>query len=1076
MGKDVEKRITAKMVLDSSGYNESIKGVNGSLRQVQSELKNASVQVGVFGRDSEKLKGIQEALARQVDLHAKKVDIWKQSIEKTNTKMQDNIKIRDDLKATLVEEGKKHAEIIKQYGKESKEAEENRKQLKHLGEEYKNKNKQVENNAKQIQYYQTNLNKANAEMGKAQGELRNINEELARSGERWLGASESLKKSSDKLKDIGGKIEGVGNKLLKLTAPMVGIGAIALKFSTEFEDSMAKVSTIADETEVPIDDLRKQILKLSSDTGIASTEIANNVYDAISAGQKTGDAVNYVANSTKLAKAGFAEAGASLDILTTIMNAYKMESSEVSKVSDILVQTQNKGKVTVGELSASMGKVIPTAVATNVSLNQLGAGYAILTSNGIKAAEATTYMNSMLNELSKTGSDADEALREMTNKSFAELMKEGKSVSDVLGLLDEYAKKSNLSLKDMFGSAEAGKAALVLSTNAGKDFNAILKDMDNSAGSTDKAFEKVTNTTGEKFRKSINKLKNDAIKFGDVISPILDKGAELIGKISDKLGQLDEQQLQTIAKSAMLVVGLGGVLKVSGGLISTVGSVTGGLSKLSGALGAAKLASAGVGTAASVAGGAGGLGALATGLGGAVVAAGPFLLAGAAVAGVGYAVYKGMTEEAIPAIDLFADKVEHTASGISSNANTMSTAYETTVTKISESTKVAVGAYVELDNSTKDHLDNLHINSIKITEEMKNELITKYDEMGLKINQGIEQKRNESLEGLREFFGTSKAIADTEEAEILANTEEYYKQKQEKVKGYEGEIIAIMEKASKEKRALTSEEVTEINRLQEEMKNEAIKLLSENELEAKIILERMKEYDTRITAEQASEHIKKLNESKDKAIEAAEEEYEKRLATIIKMRDEAKVISSDQADAMIKDAQRQRDGIIEKAEETKEQAIKKMKELNSDLEKEVDTSTGNILTWWDKLKNWWNGWKPATKEFKTVEYTDYRKTYSQEPIPQNYSGTSSWGGGLTTLHERGYEVYDLPRGTRIYNNEASEDMVLKTAEAVAKRILLQNNVGSKDINVTQYISVPVPSASEVARQTKKQLQIMAYEL
>ena len=62
----------------------------------------------------------------------------------------------------------------------------------------------------------------------------------------------------------------------------------------------------------------------------------------------------------------------------------------------MLVQTQNKGKVTVGELASSMGKIIPTANASNVSLEQLCAGYAIMTSKGIAAAETTTYMNSML--------------------------------------------------------------------------------------------------------------------------------------------------------------------------------------------------------------------------------------------------------------------------------------------------------------------------------------------------------------------------------------------------------------------------------------------------------------------------------------------------------------------------------------------------------------------------------------------------------------------------------------------------------------------------------------------------------
>ncbi len=54
---DEEKRITAKMILDSSGFNASLQGVNASLKVAQAELKNASAQVGVFGKNSENLKG-----------------------------------------------------------------------------------------------------------------------------------------------------------------------------------------------------------------------------------------------------------------------------------------------------------------------------------------------------------------------------------------------------------------------------------------------------------------------------------------------------------------------------------------------------------------------------------------------------------------------------------------------------------------------------------------------------------------------------------------------------------------------------------------------------------------------------------------------------------------------------------------------------------------------------------------------------------------------------------------------------------------------------------------------------------
>ena len=133
-----------------------------------------------------------------------------------------------------------------------------------------------------------------------------------------------------------------------------------------------------------------------------ATAIAEDVYNAISAGQKSGDAVNFVANSTKLAKAGFAETSQTLDVLTTILNAYGMSADKVGTVSDMLVQIQNKGKVTVGELSSVMGKIIPTANSYNVSAGTVGATYAIMTSKGI-ALRRNYYLRQLYAE--RTGQE-----------------------------------------------------------------------------------------------------------------------------------------------------------------------------------------------------------------------------------------------------------------------------------------------------------------------------------------------------------------------------------------------------------------------------------------------------------------------------------------------------------------------------------------------------------------------------------------------------------------------------------------------------------------------------------------------
>lgn len=392
--------------------------------------------------------------------------------------------------------------------------------------------------------------------------------------------------AGEKIQDASGKIKGAGEKLLPVTGAIVGVGAAAVKSASDFEDSIGKLSTIADTSEesgVAIEELEKQITALSDETGIASATIAENVYNAISAGQKTGDAVNFVAQSTKLATAGFADSGQALDLLTTILNAYGMEAEEVNHVSDVLINTQNLGKTTVGELASAMGKVIPTANAANVSLENLAAGYSIMTAKGIATAESTTYMNSMLNELSKSGSKASDTIKDQTGKSFQDLMAEGSSLADVLAILQSAAEENNVALGDMFGSAEAGKAALTLLSGGAEQFNQTLISMNEATGVTDEAFAKL-DTTSRNARIALNQVKNAGIELGstilEMLAPYLEMLSEKIQQVTTWFKSLDDDQKKMIVTIAEIVAALGPVLIILGTLGDAIGGIALGISTI----------------------------------------------------------------------------------------------------------------------------------------------------------------------------------------------------------------------------------------------------------------------------------------------------------------------------------------------------------------------------------------------------------------------------------------------------------------------------------------------------------------
>lgn len=520
---DKIRGITIELGGDASGLSKALKGVNSEIKDTQSQL-----------RDVERLLKLDPG---NVKLLEQKQRLLNESTEEYRTKLENLKKAQENFnKETL--------------------------------------------NTKEGQAAWDALNR----------EIISTEDYLAKAEKKASGFNATLESISakaqevgEKLENAGEKISGVGEKMLPVTAAVGAVGVATGKMALDFEDAIAKVSTIADATEVPIDSLRGAILDLSNETGIAASDIADNVYNAISAGQSTGDAVAFVANATKLARAGFTDSASALDILTTVMNAYGLEASEVDKVSNNLITTQNLGKTTVAELASSMGKVIPTAKSVGLNFDELSAAYAVMTSNGIATAETTTYLNSMLNELGKEGTTAADAFREGTKQikegglSMAEAMEMGWSLTDVTEVLAEQATITGTSINNMFGSAEAGKAAAVL-WDQGEKLRVSIDAMGESAGATDEAFAKL-DTTSYTMEKTINEVKNAGIELGttllNTLAPTIGKVIDAVHRAVEWFASLDDEQKNTILTVAAVVAAIGPLLVVIGKVTSAVGTITG---------------------------------------------------------------------------------------------------------------------------------------------------------------------------------------------------------------------------------------------------------------------------------------------------------------------------------------------------------------------------------------------------------------------------------------------------------------------------------------------------------------------
>lgn len=346
-----------------------------------------------------------------------------------------------------------------------------------------------------------------------------------------------------------GKISGksLGSALVGSLTKVVaaaGIGKMlqsTFTGGTAFESAMAKVGTIADTAKVPLKSLSSQVLQVSGDMHIGANEIAEAAYQAISAGQDTGNAVAFAGQASMLATAGFTSTTSAVDILTTALNAYGKGADEAGHVSDVLLTTQNLGKTSVDELAGSMGRVIPLAAAYNVSMENLSSGLAIMTANGIATAEASTYTKAMLNELGDTGSSVGKILKQQTGKSFAELNADGKSLGDVLQVLYDSVGGNATKFAGLWSSVEAGTGALSLASSGADKFNGVLQQMQADSGATQTAYDTMTDTMAYKLDGVKTNAQNLGTALFDAVSGRLGEAVALAGGYLQTLSESVQQ-------------------------------------------------------------------------------------------------------------------------------------------------------------------------------------------------------------------------------------------------------------------------------------------------------------------------------------------------------------------------------------------------------------------------------------------------------------------------------------------------------------------------------------------------------
>lgn len=253
----------------------------------------------------------------------------------------------------------------------------------------------------------------------------------------------------------------------------------AYDFEKQFQQSMKEVATLSSGIKGSLTDFMNQVIDVTREVPVLANNAAKALYQIVSAGHDGADGMKILEAAAKAAIGGVTETAIAADAITTILNAYKMDASKAQEVSDQLFTTVRLGKTDFGQLGTSIAQAAPIAASFGIDIREVLAAVASITKQGVPTAEAMTKIRAAI--LGTANQLGDAAFK-------------GRTFQEALQLIYDKAGGSTMKMKELLGTDEALQAALMVTGQNAQSAAKDLEEVGNSAGAAEAAFKEMASS------------------------------------------------------------------------------------------------------------------------------------------------------------------------------------------------------------------------------------------------------------------------------------------------------------------------------------------------------------------------------------------------------------------------------------------------------------------------------------------------------------------------------------------------------------------------------------------------------
>ena len=219
---------------------------------------------------------------------------------------------------------------------------------------------------------------------------------IVRVGADTRGLNSALGNVKKKMRQDAGNLKELGRNLSRsVTAPLLGMGALAIKAATDFEFSMAKVQAVSKFTGEEMEVMENQAKELGATTSRSASEVAELQLELAKLGRTSTEIEQMTESVLSLSIAFDTELGETARVVGATLNQFGLDASESGRIADNMATLFGSSALDLEKFDTAMRTVGPTASAMGLSVEEAGAALGILVNAGVDASTAGTALTKL---------------------------------------------------------------------------------------------------------------------------------------------------------------------------------------------------------------------------------------------------------------------------------------------------------------------------------------------------------------------------------------------------------------------------------------------------------------------------------------------------------------------------------------------------------------------------------------------------------------------------------------------------------------------------------------------------------